>query len=289
MSDYFDALMRTSGLSGGSSRPAAASISPGPATTPEDHGIQEIEEQRVVPAAPPLSVLPPRAPGRGAAPGEAPATAARRDPEERTPDPPLTRPEAPGRPVPLPNQPEPPHPSALAGERTGDRAGPERFPQLQPVQPVQPVQPEPPSAHPASGPARLQAALHWIAAGERLGDTGVAAEPERAPLSAAAIPSPDAPRPGAEGPAGESPPARPGREAGVPAALPARVLEPRRPRPEPAREDVVAVSIGAIHLRLEASQPTVAVAPSAPVPPTAAAPAPATAGSALSRRVLWRI
>ena len=155
-----------------------------------------------------------------------------------------------------------------------------------------------PIAVPATEPAMthermVQAAMRWIAAEPAQDGPMAIATPERAPYEPLAsdrprqtfidtLPTPSAPAPSAPQRA-EPASARPNAvsQAQPPSRAVAAPME--RAMPAPAREEAIQVSIGAIHLRVEAPAPPALHTTVAPRPPAAV---PTTPRSGLSRRAL---
>lgn len=284
MSDYFDSLIRSSGLTVGSSMPTR--LAP-PVSRPS---LVEIDIQHSVPVTQPLpasSSQPATLPKAGAIANEAPAS-------QREFDPP------PARPMAAISQARALADGPLASD--GHAAGvhlrtQQAEPPIPSVAPAAPV--PPPQAH-----ALVRAAMQWVAAD---------------PQQASPEPWASAPRERFVAP---TEPARPHAvistpvakaEAGPQSAPPAQVQPlahplapgedtPRRPgtpatplaapvtaSPSP-RDELFEISIGAIHLRVEAPTPqTVARVPPPPSAAQRAAGPTITPRSALSRRALRRI
>lgn len=287
MSNYFGALMRSSGLSVG----ADASFRALPTRPiPADYGIEEIVEERIVaqsPASPHLAT--PLDPAhKQARPGRGEGTAAS---GIETAPPRFAMDKAtPATTAPMLET----HASSLPDAVTSNR----------PTADHTPIG-EKESNHtagkdtPPAGSALVRAALRWVAAGE-------SPAPGKPSMPAPRFGWPDVSeerwvRAGVEGLASEptiedrleffaSPMTVqpvPARAAESPAILRDLVPRPQGPIPDHARDDMIEVSIGSIHVRVDALPPP-AVAPAAPSPATRpAAEAPPRSG--LSRRALWRI
>lgn len=286
MSDYFGALLRSGGLPVSGIRPVTGDASLVRRYNPEDFGIHEIDEQRIVPAGAASNDQPtvPSTPAATrAGSGEAEALA--------------VGPVNPALPPPLkPTRPESPN-AAPAPELARDD---ERL-----ASPTLPMHAEPtfsePAASPSSGPALVQTALRWIAAGERITDEASESSPTPPPLRASSEPPDAHERSAAASTITPDPPAPAMPLTPVPERAPMRAQPRAAPEAtaslrEPAadrraavpgfpREEVIEVSIGAIHVRVDAP-PAVAVTPTPPAPQPAVTPAPR---SGLSRRALWRI
>ncbi|WP_131679671.1 hypothetical protein [Metapseudomonas furukawaii] len=280
MSDYFAALMRSSGL------------------------FSHRAEQ--APEAPPeleMDVPAPRAPD---APGPAIGI-----PRERVP----------GRETPMPTngQPHPaPDPAHHGQSRPAPSIDPGDLPQWQQAAPDAPrprEQVPAPGAPSQDGPPRppqadelLRAAMHWVAS-----DPQQAASAQRASLDRATQPHPGTPdtattRVAAVPPHTMATPGQSRRPAPAdgdraqevvttpePVPLAPRVAAPAILRAEPdgpdgTAEEPLTISIGAIHLRVEAPAPQTVARPAAPTPPAQRPAAPASpTRSGLSRRALRRL
>ncbi|KEF42616.1 MAG: hypothetical protein ER33_04965 [Cyanobium sp. CACIAM 14] len=260
MSDYFDALIRASGVAEdpGPGRPQAEQASIPPLVTPEDFGIQEIVEHRAVPAGGTATTITPPFTQQGSLLEDTTPAEAGMAPVEPAPSPRLLRPEAPGG-----------SPAEAAAPESPRRD-----------------EPLPAPIRPPSGPARVRAALRWVADGEEAAIPSAAIAGRAAHPQDAAGPtgSPELlPPMAAGGLSAAPPPARLSRQTEFPATLPEPSCERPGPGPGPARAEAIEVSIGAIHVRLDAPQATTRVTPAPP------APVPSSPRSSLSRRVLWRI
>jgi hypothetical protein len=274
MSDYFGALMRSSGLAVGGATPIVSPRAEAPMAL-EVEG--ERPALRAEVSAWPTVVEAPRAAPQSPMPGVLPAqdgAAERAEPtrEAAASDTPV--------PTPLPS-------TSITTKAT-------------------PPLPEPDAAGPPQAPvaaqALVRAAMRWVAAGphEVRTKSPVANEPK--PQEATRVRSPDALREQRSPARDESRRSHPGREDASSApgpALPALASRPLAPppatlRPDPPtvaspRDDSVEVSIGAIHVRVDAPA-TQTVARTPPQPPTPrAANAPRPERGALSRRALRRI
>jgi hypothetical protein len=272
--DYFGALMRSSGLAVGGATPIVSPRAEAPMTL-------EAEGERPAPRAEvsawPTVIEAPRAAPQSPMPGVLPALDA---PAERA---------------------EPTR-QAVASDVPVSTPSPTMSITTKAMPPV----PEPDAAGPPQAPvtaqALVRAAMQWVAAGPHDVRTKSPVANEPKPQEATRVRSADALR-GQRSPArDESPRSHPGREdaSSAPgAALPALATRPLFPQPatlrpeSPAaaspRNDTVEVSIGAIHVRVDAPA-TQTVARTPPQPPTPrAANAPRPERGALSRRALRRI
>jgi len=279
MSNYFDGLIRASGLAAGSYPPVAT-----------DHGITEIEVQHDAPPAATLAATPV---STAPAMAEAPGTNTRQTGIDTPP------PVAATTPVPVTLEPAARAPAVSIGAK---------YEEL--VSTQSKLAPSEPSARPYSdsqdlGQAMVHAALRWVVADAQI----ILASPEIAPM-----PSPTLPIPVVDMPSGAiAVPATPSvRGAEVPPAptaatiLSPKVLTPTRITPighpkstvhlphrpsttlQPtAKEEAVEIAIGAIHLRVDSPPPQTVVQAPAPTPrPPVDRPPPR---SALTRRALRRL
>lgn len=272
-SDYFAALMRASGLA-----PVPARVHAGP--SPAEPGI--VEEHALPDAAPAQDAL--------QAPDALPAAA--RPPDALPPGAtvPAARPEAPAPPSARPGGPLPDRAAAPMAHRApapGPRA--EAAPMRRDAEPATPA-----DAQEASRQSMLRVALNWVHGAPH---PDVREVPEATDAAGAAGPMPadaDAdvlPQPGVESappaiasPSAPAAPAAAARRAARPAprhapsAQPGPVAPPLAATPWPrmpaaaadAGADRLEISIGAIHLSVEA--PPAQIAPSPSPPPAPAAP-----------------
>ena len=285
MNDYFGSLMRSSGLGIGAQSPA-------PALGPVEAGVVEVEIERGPTEV--ASVPSPNASTAQPAGARAPVS------DRASPPVPLQASDAHALPTVQARLATPPQAdSGVAADEAADS----------PPAPVAPSAAEPPQS--PLGPTLVRAAMQWVAA-----------DPTQARGIAPFVPPPASSEGAAiKAQARAATPARPLREATAPADEPGRAAAPaqqpvalaepgtRAPEQAPAlairparsvpmappeplepwvRDERVEVSIGAIHLRVDAPAPqTIArPAPAPVVAPRAAALAPR---SALSRRALRRI
>lgn len=285
MSDYFDGLMRSSGLRLGT-EPV---LGPSRARTPALPEIENVSTA-VAPMTSPVAG-PVEAPARGT-----PAVAA----SVPAPAGPMLPAVPPAADAPPPAA-EPVHAAAA-------------IPTASPI-PASPI----PAAPPATHDRLVAAAMRWIAAGsdapsatsqiEAAESPVIPAEtpPSRAtprpkPTSLLEITRPDPVLPVAVSPdldrtarVSAPPSAPPGSARAEPSAA---TIPPRPPASQPpashprdagVRDEGVQVSIGAIHLRVEAPPAAAVPTPSPAVPRQAPAAPPGTSRSGLSRRALRRI
>ncbi|HUG24244.1 hypothetical protein [Piscinibacter sp.] len=281
MSDYFGALMRSSGLAVGGAAPIVA---------PRVEAGMPVEvhvEQPAVRAEPAMSPAP-----RAAHSAESPEPAVRALPAQvarDVHDEPAQRPDRPREPEAAPTsaQTSAPMEAAAVAHPSIDAA-------------AQPASQAPVTAH-----TLVRTAMQWVAAGPQevrakppaVIDPPIATTPpEPAPRSPDEIRDQ---RPPARAESLELPPSHehpPSPPRLAPPPIPARPLIPQpatlraeRPSPASPRDDTVEVSIGAIHVRVDApATQTVARTPPPPPAPRAAS-APRPERSALSRRALRRI
>ncbi len=281
MSDYFGALIRASGLAGRIDPPLAA-----------NHGITEIEVQQDAP------------PARTSPVTQVPRTNTQRTEIMTTP--PVATTTMPASAIREYSAPPRTEHTELASDRPLPASAPEprgetsMAPGL-PTAPVSASSPRPQETAPDPGQAMVQAALRWVAAGDQTASSTIAPDitpsPPKAPQALAADqPSPPArsivSRPLVE-PA--SPTAKLPELAMPTRAAPIRQMEAKEQALPPvrgtrradSREETVEVTIGAIHLRVDAPPPQTVVQSPLPTPrSTADRPPPR---SALSRRALRRI
>lgn len=292
MSDYFAALMRSSGMAFGADASSQSARTP---VAPPDYGIEEVDEQ--VSAAPGSPLAQPQrvaplgsarnlndpAPGAGTV-SSAMETAASRSLIDGT---------APATFVPSAAAFPGPSPDSMTAHRA-------------PADHMSTGQGESsPSARkdvPPAGPALVQAALRWIAAGE----DPISSAPEAASRPVTRLVTSDVSEETSARGMTEFPPVETAVQDMPQSVTSTTAVRPVRAQPieslatirnsdEPrqavihdhARDEVIEVSIGSIHVRVDAPSPP-ALAQTAPTPasrPTAEPPP----RSGLSRRVLWRI
>ncbi|MFH0344342.1 MAG: hypothetical protein ACHBNF_19985 [Chromatiales bacterium] len=252
MSNYFDGLIRASGL-GPSSAPRAG-----------DHGITEVDAQH---AAPPVAK--PAATPAATAPAvaQAPTRNTRQTGIDTAP------PVAAVTPTPVTLE----SPASVPPKSVADE-------HAEPVSTRTLLVPSGPSARPEPdaqdvGQAVVRAALRWVTADVQTQGARTETEIAREPAPPAE-PAPDAKPHMLQMPMR----VEPVRHPETTDRLPHRPIVTHQPT---AKEDVVEISIGAIHLRVDAPSPQTVV--QAPVPTTRSAADRPPPRSALSRRVLRRI
>jgi hypothetical protein len=236
MSDYFGALLQSSGITIGtdaSSRPLPT------APVPSDYGIKEVDEYKII-------TQPPASEHRIIT--ESPAS-------ERMPMPLNPRQNMP--------DPAPREGAARASSLPESVQGNQSTANYTLIAQDEPNNPESKNTSPG-GPALVQAALRWIAAGE---------SPEQAAPEEPSSPTP--------------------QFASLDVSediRPHTMNEASAGKPAPfsyIQEDAVEISIGSIHVRVDAPPPpAAALTTPAPVTKPAAEPSPR---SSLSRQALWRI
>lgn len=290
MSDYFGALMRASGL---------VNTPPLPRTppSPADYGIEEIVEERRITApvdaraqasipVQPLLNNPAHLPQEAVPSAQAQAPAA------------IEQAEPMAMPLPMRKAIEPSTPALpqtwvaeTTLQTTEKTAGAYSVPDGQPASAQPPLPPQRQTTDP--GLTLIQAALRWVATGEAEAER----MPGQPPAPASALP-PSSAQARPEGIVYTGQPALEERPLGTPNPPPAQptYLKPQESRafiraaaaerqkaPRLATEETIEVSIGTIHVRVDAPPPP---APSAPAPNPANTQPPR---SGLSRRALWRI
>ncbi len=321
MSDYFGALMRASGLlAAGTNYPRGARETPPPALE------EAAAETRVMatadqpspgaPAAPtPIPALasapaPAAVDGRTGIPSAtaAPATSAAQP--QTSPQTSIQRVHAAAAASPspmsapaqasVPSAAQPPAPDGVHRDGRADRSGLPFFPD-----PGSPpiLRPETDTSAPdrvSAGPSRIRAALQWIAADPHSVDPGNTALQRTPPVDSALPPWPTGPSL-ADGPsAPHSPPALLERTDTAPVrshAIEAWLREPALPSQasrrvgdqDDAGGGLVEVSIGAIHVRVDAPPAQTRLAPPAPAAAAQRAPNRPASRDAVARRLLRRI
>lgn len=279
MSDYFGSLIRASGLAAGSHPPVAA-----------DHGITEIEIQ---PDAPPAAITPVT---------EGPRT--NTQPTEIITPRPVATPTLPAPAIREHAAPPGTEHTELASDRPlpaspAPAPDPRGETSMAPGLPTSPaLSPRPQEAAPDPGQGMVHAALRWVTADVPSPSASTEVPPEPTPpipaqeLTTHKITPPTRPsvNPPEAGPV-------PGATTLPPeATIPLRVAPIRHPAstyPPPPwasatrRDEEVEITIGAIHLRVDAPPPQTVVQAPAPIPrPPVDRPPPR---SALTRRALRRL
>jgi len=297
MSDYFGALMKSSGLAVGAGVASRLPMAQGSNPVPADYGIEEVDGRPI--AAPSGSAE------RMDRPSSPPQTLANRHNEADPPKPAAKEPPARATP-PLcafaEEAGEPasglegqatlrPNPATITGPATGH---------------APPARAEPPlTPHPAAtspGLAMVQAAMRWVAVGEKADEAGQG-EPSASAPRFVSMDLSDGIRPGGSAEAlADRPTAEERTEAFFKPPMAGQIAYPQREEslasirtPADRRhvantsfagEEVVDISIGSIHVRVDAPPPPL-VALTTPPPANGNTPEPPRSG--FSRRSLWRI
>jgi hypothetical protein len=293
MSDYFGALMQSSGLSlerGAASRPGTLPQDP---ASPADYGIVEVEEQgSMVHSDASANKTEPLIPAQGQ-PGSAAGEGAVRPRVEIAPMPSVIQKDRPAATAPMAQvQEADSSDSVVADRRAHDEASsgenvPIRFHEKKPL---------------PAGSAVVQAALRWVASGEdhtRVVPEPASVQPQRSDSlfvdrdvqAPQRVESQGNHQAGEERPDSARSPSflRLGQPQAVeaPAVLQDSDQHRRVSVHDSGNDNAVEVTIGSINIRVDAPPPQ-AAAVTAPSPvPGGTAEAPARSG--LSRRTLWRI
>ncbi|WP_313915809.1 hypothetical protein [Tahibacter sp.] len=314
MSDYFGALMRASGLAtAGSKRPHDAREAPPPGLEEATAGTRAMEATHPAAAAAATpAVAPDTQSGARSATAAPPTTTAQPQPSPQTsPQASIQRVRAAAVASPSPTT-APAHaavpaavppPLAANGVHRDSRADGSSVPVFADTGSPYAAIPETDTSAPTSvsaGPSRVHAALQWIAADPHGIDPGHAPVQRAAHADSAQPPTPNGPSPTDAAPTPPSPLAARERDDAAPVrstAIEAWLREPampslasRRPREhDAAGGELVEVSIGAIHVRVDAPAAQTRLAPAAPAAAAPRAPNRPASRDAVARRLLRRI
>lgn len=310
MSDYFGALMRASGLAAArAKRPHDAREALPPA---QDEAVVETRFVGTTDAAPTAAATPAAAPDARtgirsataapptttAQPQSSPQTSIQRVRAAAVASPsPMTAPAHASVPAAVPP------PLAAEGVQREGRADGSRIPVFADTGSPYAATPETDASAPANvstGPSRVHAALQWIAADPHSVDPGHGPAQRAAHADSAQPPLPTGLAPADAPPAPHSLPAVRERDDAAPVrstAIEAWLREPampslasRRPREhDAAGGELVEVSIGAIHVRVDAPAAQTRLAPAAPAAAAPRAPNRPASRDAVARRLLRRI